>query len=161
MAHLLHFWIEVVMKIRQTDLMELVLQINTDLTNVLKELLINFSINLKTNEMQGYLSSLKKSGSQLIGEGLNLKLQDKQIQNCSIWIRRDIQKDYLIEINFVFKDIEEDYKEYLEYLKEFSFDLARKYSINKFYCGLEPADDIDNQYFTNNGYGLLFNELAI
>lgn len=149
------------MKIRLTDLFELVFHVNTNIDDVLKKIFLYFSPNIKDDKIYNHLSLLEETGSRLVDEGLELNFKGKRIRNCSIWLRRNKEKDYLVEINFIFKDIQENYKEYFDCLKELAINIAERCSIKNYYCGLEPVDDIDNQYFSDNGYGCLFNKLVL
>lgn len=149
------------MMIRPTDLFELVFQIGDKIETILRELFQFFTLKVDGKELCDNILVASTTGSKLIGEELDFNLTGMIINNCSIWLRSKKKYLYIIEINFIFRNIQENQKQYFDSLKDFAANFAKQHSITHFCCGLEPIDDEDNQCFSEKGYGNLYNELFI
>ncbi len=66
---------------------------------------------------------------------------------------RCLKYDALYDVDFIFEESYIDKigsKEFLSKLQNYTTQLAIKYEIDNWYCGLEPAKDLNTRYFTKD-----------
>lgn len=79
---------------------------------------------------------------------------DKYLENVSINIREVKNDIYFFEFNFYSNETSfNNLIELANELIDFSSKIANKYSIEKYYCGIEPADIENDRLFTNTKFG--------
>ncbi len=66
----------------------------------------------------------------------------------------------LLDFTFGTNDIESDFTSNIKELHRLTTSLARRFEVECYYAGMEPADDLNTRYFTNEEYGALFSKTA-
>lgn len=126
------------------------------------ENVLNYSITCESEEIdwssEEFISNLFTTNQkfELLVNLRELKTKNYTIPKCGFSIYR-YETSTDLELDFQLADLKDSNIDHLaEDLMEFSTSLARQYRINEYYCGIEPAQDLETRLFTKDKLGPIF-----